>query len=212
MKKLIINADDYCMSKVFNEEILRLIELWKISSTSVMVRRWIENQIDDIDRLKLICKWKKISIGLHLEFLKWETNYKNIIEDQIVLFEKYLGFSPNHIDVHKKAPDEDCNDEIVKQANLLWIPSRNLWVSKLLYKHTDWLFFSWSHKTIDEIIVWMRWLEWDKSYEILFHPGKYDEDCISSLNKDRELDVENVIEMHDFFDELWIQMISFNEL
>ena len=51
MKYLIINADDFGYSEVFNEKILELIEEGFVSSTSVMVDWMDENQKKQIEKL-----------------------------------------------------------------------------------------------------------------------------------------------------------------
>ena len=67
MKKIIINADDFGMSRVFNEIILDLLAKEFIKSTSVLVTRGLNDQLDQIERLKEIMEQKDISVGLHLE-------------------------------------------------------------------------------------------------------------------------------------------------
>lgn len=51
-----------------------------------------------------------------------------------------------------------------------------------------------------------------ESYEILFHPGMYDPDCKSSLNKERELDVKKIEEINPFLKENNIKLISYVDL
>jgi Uncharacterized protein conserved in bacteria len=50
--KLIINADDFGYSRVFNEEILKLMKERQIKSTTVMVYRVNEVQLPQINELK----------------------------------------------------------------------------------------------------------------------------------------------------------------
>ena len=68
MKYLIINADDFGMSKVFNESILDLIRDGKIKSTTVMVNRGIGDEKKQIEELIELSKTLNLSVGLHLEF------------------------------------------------------------------------------------------------------------------------------------------------
>jgi hypothetical protein len=51
MKYLILNADDFGMSKVFNEVILNLIKDNKVTSTSVMVNDVTDEMNEQIDKL-----------------------------------------------------------------------------------------------------------------------------------------------------------------
>jgi len=68
MISLIINADDFGMSYVFNESILELCESQKITSTSVMVSDIAITQKSQINRLINYSNNSLISIGLHLNF------------------------------------------------------------------------------------------------------------------------------------------------
>lgn len=77
--KIIINADDYGLSKKFNEGILELAEKEIISSVAVMINRKYIKPSD-------LLNFKNISIGLHLE-LREKTSLKEI-EDQIKKFKK----------------------------------------------------------------------------------------------------------------------------
>ena len=52
MIKLIINADDFGYSKVFNEKILDLLEKDFIKSTTVLVNWITDEQKEQIQRLK----------------------------------------------------------------------------------------------------------------------------------------------------------------
>ena len=51
-----------------------------------------------------------------------------------------------------------------------------------------------------------------ESYEIVFHPGKYDPESKSSLNKQREDDVKKIEQINPFFEKNNIKLINFNEL
>ncbi len=212
MKKLIINADDFWMSKIYNREIIDLAKSEKISSISVMTKRWIENQIEDVEELKKVCNWKNISIGLHLEFKGKEDNYLNNIEDQMQKFIGVFWFSPNHLDVHKESPEGKCTNEIVEKANNLNITFRNRSDQRLANKHTDWERYVASKKTIQEVETWLWSLEDNKSYEIVFHPWKYDSESSSSLNKEREDDVKMILHINELKEKMNIEIVSFKDL
>ncbi len=62
MKKLVIDADDFGTSKIFNHEIVLLCEQNKLTGISIMVKRGIENQAEDVKALKEACKGKNISL------------------------------------------------------------------------------------------------------------------------------------------------------
>jgi len=51
-KNLIINADDFWMTPIYNKAILELLGEWSISSTSVMMSRMNQSQKNDVLELK----------------------------------------------------------------------------------------------------------------------------------------------------------------
>jgi len=212
MKKLIINADDFWMSSVFNKEIISLASDNKISSVSVMMKRGLENQNEDLQTLKEACNKKNISIWLHLDFKEAETDYKDDINNQIDKFKSLFGFSPNHIDIHKDSPSEKCTQEIIEFCDSLNIPFRNRWEKELAKKHTDWLRYVASKKTEKEIDERLSLLDDNKNYEIVFHPWKYDINSTSSLNKERENDVKMIIHINNLLEVMWIKIISFKDI
>ncbi len=100
MKNLIINADDFGYSKIFNSKIIELIKNKLISSTSVMVN-WINNeQNDQIKELVTLMESHNVSIGLHLEFSS--NDFQSEIEQQYKKFLNIFKFQPSHIDIHMK--------------------------------------------------------------------------------------------------------------
>jgi len=98
-KYLIINADDFGMSQIFNEVILDLIKKDLIYSTTVMIDRVTDNQKKQFDELIALSKNKNLSVGLHLEFRY--SDYPSQIKSQYNKFKEVLGFNPSHIDIHK---------------------------------------------------------------------------------------------------------------
>jgi len=219
MINLIINADDFGMSNIFNQEILDLIEKDLITSTTVMVNRGIENQKDQVKELINVAKAHDISVGLHLELE--DSEFEPQIEEQFEKFKKVFGINPSHIDLHKAAIFKDSNkdsyrnralgpiEDFCKGKNL---PCRNKGTKPKGIRTTDEIVLSGTHKDFSEIEEWIKGLEEGKSYEILFHPGKYDPDCKSSLNKDREKDVDNIIKLNAILKENNIEKISFSNL
>ena len=105
MIKLIINADDFGSSAIFNEKIIDLLERDYVKSTTVLVDRVTEIQQGQISRLINLYQDKRISIGLHLDF----DNSKpalNQIKSQYKKFVSIFGFEPTHLDVHKPRSEE----------------------------------------------------------------------------------------------------------
>lgn len=90
MKYLIINADDFGLSSVFNEVILDLIKSGKVKSTTVMVDRITPDQDDQVSELISLSKTMDLSVGLHLDFLS--SDYLAQINSQFVKFVSIFGF------------------------------------------------------------------------------------------------------------------------
>lgn len=125
MIKLIINADDFGSSAVFNEKILDLLEKGYIKSTTVLVNRVTESQRNQIKKLTDLYQNKRISVGLHLEFDDAEPALPQI-ESQYQKFISIFGFKPTHLDVHKSHPG--ALETINKFAERDNLPVRNLGV------------------------------------------------------------------------------------
>jgi predicted glycoside hydrolase/deacetylase ChbG (UPF0249 family) len=210
MKKLIINADDFGYSSVFNAEILRLLEGGLISSTTVMVDYVGEEQTAQIKKLIELNKTKDISVGLHLEFLNKDFLFE--IERQYKKFVDLFCFEPSHIDLHKYAYLDELNDIILKYCEEKNLPHRNhISDDGKIGKTTDARVVSGTKMNFEELKNLVENFE-DKSYEIFFHPGKYDPESKSSLNKQREDDVRKIEKLKTLLIENNIQLISFKKL
>ena len=85
-KYLIINADDFGMSEIFNEVILDLIKKDLICSTTVMIDRVTDNQKEQFNELITLSNNKNLSIGLHLEFK--DSDYPSQIKSQYQKFKE----------------------------------------------------------------------------------------------------------------------------
>ena len=66
MTKLIINADDFGMSAVFDEKILELLEREYMKSTSVLVNRLSKNE-HRVRALYGLSRTHKVGVGLHVD-------------------------------------------------------------------------------------------------------------------------------------------------
>jgi len=209
-KYLIINADDFGMSKIFNDVILDLIKKDLIRSTTVMIDRVMDNQKEQFDELIALSKNKNISIGLHLEFK--DSDYPSQIKSQYKKFKEVLGFNPSHIDIHKAHSLIDSFSDVAEFCRKNNLPLRN---SGVLYEGIKTTFteaFFGSIADFEEIKKWVKIFEDGKYYEILFHPGKFDPSCKSSLNKDRERDVEHINSLNKIIEENNIKVVSYLNL
>jgi len=208
MKKIIINADDFWISAVFNEEILRLLEKGFIKSVTVMVDRiLLDKQKEQLEKLKELQKKHNISIWLHLEFLN--TSFEDEIQRQWNKFMDLFWFTPSHIDLHKLAFVEDSFKYIEKFCKTNKLPCRNLWIFSPKLVMTSKRAFSWTDKNIEDITYWLAWIKDDSIQEILFHPGMYDPDCKSTLNKWRENDSKNIELLKNILEVKNIEVLSY---
>jgi len=211
MKYLIINADDFGYSKVFNPEILRLLKNGLISSTTVMIDQINDEQDTQVKKLIELNQSHNISVGLHLEFN--DTNFLHEIKRQHGKFISIFGFEPSHIDIHKPTYLNNVADIITKYCNEKNLPYRNHKLNKTKAKlATKKEALNGTNMSLEELKSVIKNIKDDESCEILFHPGIYDPECKSSLNKQREDDVKKIEEINPFLKENNIKLVSFNDL
>lgn len=210
MKYLIINADDFGMSQVFNEVILDLIKKDQINSTTVMINRFTPQQQNQFDELIGLSKIKNLSIGLHLEFDN--NSYDKEINSQVKKFQQIFSTNPSHLDIHKAYNLKDSFTFVAKFCKANNLPLRNMGVYFKNIKSTPTEAFHGSVKNFAEIETWLATLQDEKYYEILFHPGKFDPDCKSSLNKDREQDAKHIIQLDSLLESNNIKLVSYLNL
>jgi predicted glycoside hydrolase/deacetylase ChbG (UPF0249 family) len=216
MKNLIINADDFGLSKVFNKHIISLIEEWYISSTTVMVLKIdVNDQQEDIQQLLKLNKQKEISIWLHLDFEdgKIELTKENI-EKQHKLFKIIFWVEPSHIDVHKfmQYANSDLDILLIEYAKEHNLPLRNRWrIDTNNSTTTKKPAFHATRKSYEEVIEFINTLD-NERWEVLIHPWEHDPKCTSSLNEERIGDVELAKKLKPYLDNNWIKLRSFNDL
>jgi len=210
MKKIIINADDFGYSKVFNITILDLLQKQQISSTTAMVDRIHEDQNEQVKSLVNIRWAKNMDVWLHLEF--GNQDFDKEIERQFDKFVDIFGFKPDHIDIHKPSCSNKELSALQKFCTQNKIPGRNQW------KHTEWMIttdiacFNGSKMTLDEIKNMLNDTNDNQSLEILFHPWKYDPNSKSTFNKDRRIDTQKIIQLYSYIDWQDIKLINFKQL
>ena len=212
MIKLLLNADDFGYSKVFNEEILKLLGQGYIKSTSVMIREVGSDQKDQIAELIRLREVKRVSVGLHF-WLNEGGNFEKQLKEQHAKFVKTFGFEPSHFDVHmpKVKLVEPVLRAVTDYAVSLKMPVRHH--LKADTKQTIYPFLYASDKSFEQIKEFLDQTKDGGSYEILFHPGRYDPDSRSTLNKGRERDTANILEVSDYLKQHKnIKLISYFEL
>ena len=206
-KYLIINADDFGMSQIFNKVILDLIKKDLIRSTTVMIDRVTDNQKEQFVELIALSKNKNLSVGLHLEFT--DSDYPSQIKSQYQKFKEILGFNPSHIDIHKAHSLMDSFSDVAEFCRKNNLPLRNSGVLHEGIKTTSTEAFFGSIADFGKIKEWIKTFEDQKYFEILFHPGKFDSSCKSSLNKDRERDIEHIKNLNNILEEDNIEVVSY---
>lgn len=207
MKKIIINADDFGTSVYFNKAILELCALKEITSTSVMVSRLTKEQYTQIDSL---CNYNDgISIGLHLVLNGG--NIEDEIERQYNEFIKVFAQQPTHIDIHKYPTKQDAYKVVDSFCFDKNIATRNHGIIHRA-KTTNGIVYFGTYKSMYEIKSWINKLSNEQSYEILFHPGYFDDTIGSSLNRDRETDTKNIRDLNKYINGTDIWKISYREI
>lgn len=211
MIKLIINADDFGYSKVFNGKILDLLEKGFIKSTTVMVNRLDKNQETQINELKGLYQANKVSVGLHLE-LDDNKKVNPQIDEQYRKFSKVFGSGPSHLDIHKEH-QKSVEMEVARFAEQHGLPVRNHGVETGA-KQTTYPAFMCPKciMTLDIVVDFIKKMKEECSYELVSHPGEYDPNCRSSLNKERKKDYDTIIRLQDFLKLHNIKNISYLEL
>lgn len=210
MKHLIINADDFGYSKIFNAEILRLLKNGLISSTTAMVNRINNDQSAQVKELIDLNQSHNISVGLHLEFS--DNNFKSELHRQYEIFLSIFKFKPSHLDIHKSTHLKESHlflMDFCKEKNL---PCRNHKIGVVDVLKTQNEALSGTNMSFNELKSALENFRDGESYEILFHPGAYDPNSKSSLNKEREDDVRKIEGIFPFLKENNIRLINYNEL
>ncbi len=221
MIKLIMNADDFGHSKVFNQKILDLLERGFIHSTTVMVNRVTHEQSGQIERLVQLSKSKDISIGIHLEF-DVDSPIPPQIQAQYDRFLLLFKFGPSHLDFHYP---KTTGKSIEPYLNTIAIGidafalEHGLKVRNTLkdFKHepitTTEKVLTGTYLSYDKLANLIEGLRDGESYELVFHPGDYDPNSKSSLNRERRDDYENIVRLQALLAKHTnIKNISYNDL
>jgi len=209
MIKLIISADDFGMSPLFNKAIFELLMAGRVTSTSVMINRTTDKT--DFLNLHRYSKLKKYSVGLHLDFK--DDLYELSINQQLKAFINIFDCYPSHIDVHKGIKHIDSFPIIHKCIKANNIPFRNHGVhfSEFILQ-TSTPFYYATGKDFMEIKDWINNLEKNTINEIVFHPGYYDANSHSSINEEREVDYNNIVRISDELLNHRITLINYQQM
>ncbi len=225
MIKVVINADDFGYSRIFNAKILDLLQRGAIKSATILVNR-IDDKQQDVSQLISVHKNLDVGIGIEYELTRKESATEDI-DAQYKKFISVFGFSPSHFSMHlpKVLRDRHDSSEIIKSlaykiqkfAQIQNIPMDN----DGPYGIEDWgkvrtttvPIFMGTYHNFKEIQNYFEKMKNGKSYEIIFHPGEYDPVNTSSLNAERKNDYDNILRLQEWLKPRKdIQIISFLNL
>lgn len=180
--QLIITADDYGMSPLFNRGIEELASLGLITEVSVMIKRpYLEPR--HLDALK-------VPIGLHLE-LKEGSSLQEITA-QIHAFRKKFRELPAYLDGHQHQHLTAKNlPLILAVAKKFHLPIRSRYPEdrSLIKKSgisTSDNFISWHPTRISILQTHLVEAQRYSASELVVHPGYYDVHCSYPYNRERE--------------------------
>ncbi|TXG77165.1 ChbG/HpnK family deacetylase [Candidatus Dojkabacteria bacterium] len=183
--KLIITADDYGMSPLFNRGIEELASLGLITGISVMIKRPFVYP----EKLRSL----KISLGLHLE-LEPVAKKEDIVY-QITLFQEKFGRLPVYLDGHQHQHLTAENlPLILAVAKKYQLPVRSRFSEdreklRLAAIATPDTFISWHPTRIPTLEERMKQALQFPVSELVVHPGYFDPRCDYPYNQEREAEL-----------------------
>ncbi len=154
---------------------------------------------------------ERVSTGLHCE-LDLSKPLRQQIQEQFDKFITVFGFEPSHLDLHKLVDNKQAITEVVNFAKEHRLPVRNMGVSGARQTSQPAISAKKHCFEFEELKEVIRRLKDGESYELVTHPGAYDLDCKSSLNREREIDYNNIIKIQDFLKKKEIVVVSYRDL
>ena len=206
--KIILTSDDFGLSTVYNNKILEMLKQDLLTSVSVMVKRVSDDQLPQFEELIILKRNKQISIGLHLELS--DCNYTNEMLLQFSLFEYYLGFKPDYMDLHKGGYFKGNLNIIADFCHFKHLAFRKypLTTSIVACPNLSITATNMDYSTLENVIFSF---ENDKIYEIVFHIGVFDPISQSTLNRERERDLEKLIKVHQLIKQRKLILTNYKE-
>ena len=176
-----------------------------------MVERLDKSQDGQVKRLIALERKEKIGVGLHIEVTSGMPS-KEELEGQYKKFMQIFGFTPSHIDLHKRIDDEAFVNVVSDFAKSKGLPVRNhgfaisakTTTHPAFYNPTWVLYFS-------ECINFLKKVKDGESCEIITHPGEYDPE--SKVNEIRRNNYDMLLLLDDWLKtKKNIKVISYKEL
>ena len=208
---VILTSDDFGLSKIYNREILMAIQSDLLSSVSVMVNGSIAKQQQQVSTLVALAEEKNVSLGLHLEIGSDEKEIKTLCLTQWNKFVDVLGVEPDYIDIHKDHLFRVHYDAIASFCIEKNVAFRKYKETTVQLKAPDDMFMA-SLNSLSNLEHKLRALKANETLELVFHIGVYDENVISSLNKERAEDRTKLEWVHQLIHQLGINVVSYNQL
>ncbi|MET0571718.1 MAG: ChbG/HpnK family deacetylase [Pedobacter agri] len=211
MGNIILTSDDFGLSKIYNREILLALQSGLLTSVSIMVNGHLTRQEQQVLSLKLLAQEKNISLGLHLEIDANEKDIMQMCHNQWNKFTDILGLQPDYIDIHKDHLFKHYYDVIADFCVEKQVAFRKYKETTVKLKAPDDMFIA-STKSLDTIEERLKVIKSNETLEMIFHLGMYDEDVVSSLNKERAEDRKKLEWAHQVINRLGLKLMSYNQL
>ncbi|RZK40719.1 MAG: ChbG/HpnK family deacetylase [Pedobacter sp.] len=211
MGNIILTSDDFGLSKIYNREILLALQYSLLTSVSIMVNGHLTRQEQQVLSLKLLAQEKNISLGLHLEIDANEKDIMQMCHNQWNKFTDILGLQPNYIDIHKDHLFKHYYDVIAYFCVEKQVAFRKYKETTVKLKAPDDMFIA-STESLDTIEERLKVIKSNETLEMIFHLGMYDEDVVSSLNKERAEDRKKLEWAHQVINRLGHKLMSYNQL
>lgn len=209
MTKLILTSDDFGLSKVFNQCMIEMLQSNLLSSISIMVNQVTPDQQNQIAEIKKMYSKNNFSLGLHLEVSA--TDNEAAFQSQWNKFEKLLSMTPDYIDVHKGHFQNATFNSIAGFCLQKGVRFRKYKETTVNVSSPE-SSLTATFKELDAIKEWIDNFKTNSTYELVFHIGSFDPDSKSSLNKERELDIEKLKLVHQFISDKNISVVNYKTL
>jgi len=211
MGNIILTSDDFGLSKIYNREILLALQSDLLTSVSIMVDGHLFRQQQQVLTLKLLAKEKNVSLGLHLEIGINQRDIRELCLNQWNKFINILGLEPDYIDIHKDHLFRNHYDDIAGFCIEKKVAFRKYKETTVKLKAPDDMFIA-SSESLNSIEERLNVMKSNETLEMVFHLGMYDEDVVSSLNKERAEDRKKLEWAHQVINKLGLKLMSYNQL
>ena len=211
MGNIILTSDDFGLSAIYNREILIAIQSDLLSSVSIMVDGHIAKQQQQVSNLLTLAKEKNLSLGLHLEIPAQVNSILQLCQQQWNQFIDVLGVKPDYIDIHKDHLFRIYYNEIANFCVDKNVAFRKYKETTVKLKAPDDLFIA-SSSSLSKMENKLKDIKAGETLEMVFHIGVYDENVVSSLNKERAEDRIKLEWVHEMIHKLGLKVVSYNNL